>query len=147
MKTGNTWPILLSALLLLSACGPMAGPTPAGTLPPAEPPSPTAGAMDSPVPAASDTPEMGSGADPAAVAISIEGFAFSLAELTISAGTTVTWTNNDAAPHTVTADDDTWGSSRLSRGETFSFTFDQPGTYAYHCGLHPAMAATIVVTP
>jgi len=78
-------------------------------------------------------------------AITIEGFAFGPADITVPAGTTVTWTNNDSAPHTVTADDGSFGSENLATGDTFSFTFGTPGTYTYHCNIHPSMTATITV--
>lgn len=78
-------------------------------------------------------------------AISIEGFAFGPADITVPVGTTVTWTNNDGPPHTVTADDGSFESENLATGDTFSFTFDTPGTYTYHCAIHPSMTATITV--
>jgi plastocyanin len=78
-------------------------------------------------------------------AIAIEGFAFGPADITIPVGTTVTWTNNDGAPHTATADDGSFDSGNLSTGDSFSFTFDTPGTYTYHCNVHPNMTATITV--
>jgi plastocyanin len=78
-------------------------------------------------------------------AIDIVDFAFAPAELTVPVGTTVTWTNQDSAPHTVTADDGAFDSGRMDQGATFSFTFDTAGTYAYHCDFHPNMTATITV--
>ena len=73
-------------------------------------------------------------------------FAFDPANLTIPVGATVTWTNAGSRPHTVTADDGSFDSGRLDPGEQFSQTFDQPGTYTYHCGFHPDMQGSIVVT-
>jgi plastocyanin len=78
-------------------------------------------------------------------AIEIVDFAFSPAELTVPVGTTVTWTNQDSAPHTVTADDGSFDSGRLNQGDSFSFTFETPGTYTYVCAFHPNMTATITV--
>jgi plastocyanin len=78
--------------------------------------------------------------------VSVVDFAFEPATLTVSAGMEVTWTNNGQRPHTITADDGSFDSGRLDPGEQFSQVFDQPGTYAYHCGFHPEMVATIVVT-
>jgi hypothetical protein len=64
----------------------------------------------------------------------------------VPAGTKVTWTHAGAAPHTVTSDTKLFDSGRLSQGQTFSFTFDTPGTYAYKCDVHPArMTGTVVV--
>jgi plastocyanin len=57
----------------------------------------------------------------------------------------VTWTNSEGVPHTVTANDGSFGSSQLGAGDTFSHTFTEPGTYSYYCQLHPMMRATVVV--
>ena len=81
-----------------------------------------------------------------AVAVQVVDFAFEPGTLTVPAGATVTWTNAGSRPHTVTADDGSFDSGRLDPGEQFSQTFDQPGTFAYHCGFHPEMQGTIVVT-
>lgn len=78
-------------------------------------------------------------------AVSISGFAFSPQTLTIAKGTTVIWTNNDSPTHTVTSDTGVWDSSNLSTGKSFSFTFNQVGTFAYHCNIHSSMTAKIVV--
>jgi hypothetical protein len=64
----------------------------------------------------------------------------------VSVGTTVTWTNSGASPHTVTADNGEFDSGRLAPGASFSQTFDAAGTVTYHCEIHPQMAGTIVVT-
>jgi plastocyanin len=82
----------------------------------------------------------------AAVAVQVIDFAFEPGTLTVPAGATVTWTNAGSRPHTVTADDGSFDSGRLDPGEQFSQTFDQPGTFAYHCGFHPDMQGSIVVT-
>src|SRR5829696_6961642 len=79
-------------------------------------------------------------------AITIVDFAFQPASLEVPAGTTVTWTNGGAAPHTVTADGGAFDSGRLAPGATFSQTFDTAGTFTYHCEIHPQMTGTIVVT-
>ena len=71
--------------------------------------------------------------------------------LTVTVGTTVTWTNQDGARHTTTSgqngqfDDAGWNSPTLSRGESFSHTFDQVGTFAYTCKIHPSMNGTVTV--
>jgi plastocyanin len=79
------------------------------------------------------------------VPVKIEGFAYSPPMLEITVGATVTWTNMDSAPHTVSQ---TGGfeSGKFDMGGTFSFTFDTPGTYEYFCQFHPNMKATIVVS-
>ncbi len=86
------------------------------------------------------------GEDVTEMAVDIADFAFDPDPLEIPVGTTVTWTNQDTAPHTATADDGSFDSGRLDNGGTFSFTFDTPGTYPYHCDIHPRMTGTIVVT-
>ncbi len=79
------------------------------------------------------------------MAITIQGFAFSPATITVPVGTKVTWTNQDPATHTVTSDTGAFDSKNLTTGGTFSFTFSQAGSFAYHCAIHPRMVATIVV--
>src|SRR5215213_9794642 len=76
---------------------------------------------------------------------SVVDFAFEPGTLSVPVGATVTWTNTGSRPHTVTADDGSFDSGRLDPGEQFSQTFDQPGTYTYHCGFHPDMQGSIVV--
>ena len=114
--------LLFLATLLMAACGPKSAPTPAGTTSTS---MPLSGNVD----------------------VTIAGFAFSPAELTIKVGTTIKWTNQDSAAHNITADDSSWGSSSLAQGDSFSFTFSNSGTFAYHCGVHPNMKATITVVP
>ncbi|MDD1684973.1 MAG: cupredoxin domain-containing protein [Methanoregula sp.] len=82
--------------------------------------------------------------------ITISNFAFSPATLTVKAGTTVTWTNEDSAPHTVVSDANApvpFTSPSLATGSSFPFTFTQAGTYSYHCSIHPSMKGTVVVEP
>jgi plastocyanin len=79
-------------------------------------------------------------------AVSIVDFAFQPASIEVAAGSTVTWTNTGAAPHTVTADNGAFDSGQLKPGATFSQTFTTPGTYTYHCEIHPQMTGTVVVT-
>jgi len=75
----------------------------------------------------------------------IAGFAFQPPSLSIKVGDTVKWTNTDAAAHTVTADNGSFGSENLSDQEAFSHTFSQAGTFDYHCDLHPSMKGTVQV--
>jgi len=63
----------------------------------------------------------------------------------ISAGGSVTWTNNDPLVHTITADDGSWDSGPIEPGKTWTHTFTQAGEYAFHCTPHPFMKAVIVV--
>ena len=78
--------------------------------------------------------------------VAIQDFTFSPDPLEISVGTTVTWTNEDSAPHTATADDGSFDSGTLEQGDSFSFTFEEPGTYTYFCEIHPDMTGTVVVS-
>jgi plastocyanin len=78
--------------------------------------------------------------------VSIQDFSFSPGQITVAPGTTVTWVNKGPSPHTTTADDGSWDSGTLQQGEDFSFIFDQPGTYTYHCSIHPDMTATVKVS-
>lgn len=86
------------------------------------------------------------GEDTPAVSVSISSFSFQPDSITIAAGSTVLWTNEDSAPHTVTADDGSFESGRMNRGDEFEHTFLQPGTYEYHCALHPSMRAEVIVS-
>jgi plastocyanin len=78
-------------------------------------------------------------------AVAIADFAFSPATLTITAGDTVTWTNEDPVVHTATSATGAFDSGDLAQGESFSLTFTTPGTYAYLCTPHPSMTGQIVV--
>jgi plastocyanin len=66
--------------------------------------------------------------------------------LTVSAGTTVTWTNQGSASVTVTSADGLFDSGPIGPGASFSVTFDTPGTFRYFCDPYPHMKGTIVVT-
>ena len=68
------------------------------------------------------------------------------ANFTVKVGQSVTWANKDGATHTVTNTPGTLFDQTLASGDTFKFTFTQPGTYQYYCSLHPWMKGTIVVT-
>ena len=72
-------------------------------------------------------------------------FMFAPTSLTVKAGSTVTWTNKDGEPHTVVSDTGLFRSGALDTNESFSFRFDQPGTYHYVCTIHPRMTGTIQV--
>jgi plastocyanin len=81
----------------------------------------------------------------AAAVLKIDNFAFMPKSVTVKAGTTVTWTNQDDETHTVTSTTKEFKSEPLSAGDKFTFTFTTPGTYKYFCSLHPFMTGTIVV--
>jgi amicyanin len=83
--------------------------------------------------------------------VSIASMAFSPATLTVSVGSTVTWSNNDAVAHTVTSDDGLFDSGSISSGDaytgggTYSYTFATAGTFNYHCTFHTMMTGKIIV--
>ena len=82
----------------------------------------------------------------------IDDFAFDPDTVTVEVGTTVTWSNEDATNHTVTAGSedeplpDAFDLVVEEQGETVGTTFDEPGTYTYYCEVHPFMTGTIEVT-
>jgi plastocyanin len=78
-------------------------------------------------------------------AVAVNGFSFQPDVLKVKVGATVTWTNDDTVAHTVIADDNSFASSNLQPGGSFSFRFTRPGTYAYHCSIHPSMHGSVVV--
>ncbi|WP_308298892.1 cupredoxin family copper-binding protein [Streptomyces sp. GESEQ-35] len=79
--------------------------------------------------------------------VTMQGYAFSPANLTVPAGSTVTWTNQDTAPHDVktTSGPVSIHSPMLDKGESWSFTFGTAGAYGYYCTVHPDMTAGITV--
>jgi len=83
----------------------------------------------------------------AATSVDIRGSAFSPKCIKVSAGDTVTFTNNDTVPHTVTADDGTYDGALATTGVTKVFThpFPTAGTSAYHCTIHLGMTGTVIV--
>jgi plastocyanin len=112
--------------------GTMPPPPPAGTAPTGSPPSPPP-SPPAPPPATEAT-------------VTIQDFAFGPAELSVAAGTTVTFVNNDSAPHTATADDGSWDAGEIAPGESATVTLDTAGSFAFHCEFHPNMTATLTVT-
>ncbi|MGI8690363.1 MAG: cupredoxin domain-containing protein [Thermomicrobiales bacterium] len=81
------------------------------------------------------------------VAVTINNFRFTPPQITIPAGTTIKWTNQDGPTHTVTSDmAGIFDSGNLAPNKSFSFTFNTPGTFAYHCSIHPTMMGSVVVT-
>jgi plastocyanin len=90
---------------------------------------------------------------PGATTVTMQNFAFNPASITVPKGTTVTWANQDTADHTIVNDAQgsiaqgaLFTSNSLPKGASYSFKFDNPGTYPYHCSIHPSMKATVIVT-
>ena len=140
--------LVVCASLVLAGCAadePSTGTTPGTTTTPAtSTPAATTPATSTPRTStpATTTP---SGDDEGEV--EIEGFQFQPAELTIARGASVTWKNRDSAPHTATADDMSWNTTRLAGGtDSAPIVFDTAGTFPYFCEVHPTMTGTIVVT-
>jgi plastocyanin len=90
---------------------------------------------------------------PGATTVNIQNFAFVPASSTVPKGTTVTWVNQDPTDHTIVNDAQgsigqgaVFTSNPLPKGAQYSFRFDTPGTYPYHCSIHPSMKGTVIVT-
>ncbi len=94
---------------------------------------------------ASDVDQTPFVSDEDTVELTIENFLYSPEDLTIDAGTTITWTNEDSAVHDATDRDRSWNTELLAKGEAGEITFDQPGTFEYFCSIHPWMEASITV--
>ena len=84
-------------------------------------------------------------AQAAGAEVQIDQFTFAPQQVTVKAGTTVTWTNDDDVPHTVASSTKLFKSKTLDTKDRFSFTFTTPGIYEYFCSLHPHMTGAIVV--
>lgn len=76
-------------------------------------------------------------------AINIENFSFSPGTITIKKGAAIIWTNNDSAPHKIKSA--AFNSEILNQGQSFSFTFNETGTFSYLCSIHPSMTGEIIV--
>ena len=81
----------------------------------------------------------------AAAKVSIVNFAFEPAQLSIAAGQSVAWVNNDGAPHGITFKDGAPGMDLMLPGQSFRRTFSKPGVYDYACSVHPYMTARVTV--
>jgi amicyanin len=121
---------LLAGALAASACGggSKEKATPAATSPAGTPKATQAAA----------TPEA------EGASVEIKNFAFEPKTVTIKVGQTVTWTNQDSTTHTVTGDGGI-DSDGLSKGKSYSKTFDTEGAFDYHCSPHPQMKGQVIV--
>jgi len=126
--------LVTAAALTLSACTAQQPAAPGSLMP----------GMASPAPASPSTVE-----NSTSNAVSIKDFAFAPSTTTVKAGTTVTWTNQDQDPHTVTSTGSggPLRSPTLQQGQSYRYTFNTPGHYDYLCTIHPFMTATVTVTP
>lgn len=83
------------------------------------------------------------------VQIRVRAFAFASNKVSVAAGHTVTWINDDPVPHTATAQTThgkLWDTGQVVPGGSMTVTMSKPGTYLYQCDDHPFMRATVVVT-
>ena len=85
-----------------------------------------------------------SAADAGDATVAIKNFNFAM-DVTVTPGSTVTWTNLDGEPHTVASIDGLFRSPALDQNDSFRFTFEKPGIYKYICSIHPRMKAVIIV--
>lgn len=113
---------------------PTATPAPTTTVAPTEVTSSAANSAPEPTETAPDV-----------VAVQIVDFNFDPPTITIPAGTTVEWTNVGPTQHNVVSQEGIWESPIMEAGATYRFTFDEPGTYAYWCTLHPTMLGSVTV--
>lgn len=98
--------------------------------------------------AAAEPPRAAAPAAASAKSVTISGYAYSPATLTVAVGDTVTWTNQDTAPHNVvvTSGPEKFTSPTLQKGQSYTFTFTKAGSYQYYCSLHPDMKASVTVS-
>ena len=107
--------------------------------------SDSGGGGSTPPPATATTASNGSPASNGGPTVEIMNFMFMPASVNVPVGTTVTWKFDDSTQHTVTADDNSFTSSALGSGQTYTHTFTTAGTVNYHCSIHTFMTGTIVV--
>jgi len=79
-------------------------------------------------------------------AVAIQGMKFNPADLTVKHGDTVTFTNMDSAPHTGSADDGSFETGKLAKGQSATVKIAAKGNFAYHCKVHPRMKGVIHAT-
>jgi plastocyanin len=145
--------ILLSCLLLgiiiLSGCttsnqqsqSPQTNPQPSSKPNPQPQPSPQLWPLPQPNP----QPEPQPISQPQTYNVNISNYSFNPEKMTINAGDTVVWTNNDSVVHPIVSGSSELQSGQLAQGKTYSHTFSTPGTYNYHCSIHLTMTGTITV--
>lgn len=142
MKT-ITLIIVVFGVVLLAACGGGGLYGGGSTATPTATTAPATGATGTATSAATPTPTGTAAVSGAATKVSIKNFAFNPASVTIKAGDTVEWTNDDSTTHTVTGTD--FDSGDLAPGSTFSHQFTSAGTFDYHCSIHTFMTGSVVV--
>ncbi len=142
--------IMVIGMIAVSLVFGMSCKSPATTAPPVAttPTTTTPSAMTTP-PVTTTPPIVTTPPTPQTFKVDISLSAFIPERLTIAAGSTVTWTNFDPVIHTITSDDGFFGSGPLwdnpDHTQHFSYTFNEPGVFAYHCTSHPSEQAVIIV--
>jgi len=146
--------ILVIILLVIAACGQETPPPASDTGVVSSGPATDSADSNAPTTGseATDTAPSTSSSDSSAATtapqtwqVKIKDFKFTPQDLTIKAGDTVTWTNEDGVAHTATADDRSFDSDRLTQGASYSFTFTTAGAFEYFCDIHPSMRASVKV--
>ena len=84
---------------------------------------------------------------PVAATVGIGASSFDPAEVAVKAGETVRWENASDRDHQIVAQEQAFKSGMIKPGKTWSFTFESPGTYRYHCALHPRAKGSVKVEP
>jgi plastocyanin len=84
-------------------------------------------------------------AEPQTHTVSISGFKFVPETLTVNAGDTVIWKNEDIVPHTATAEGKGFNSKGIESKASWKYVADKAGTYPYLCTFHPTMKAKLIV--
>ena len=148
-----------SALILtlaLAACGSGTSSSPAASVGPATASAPSAAPATAGAPSTAPSAAGGGGSAACAAAaagtaptvtVTMKNIAYSPAAVTAKVGDVIGWMNNDTTPHTATLDDNTCTTEIINVGASGALTFSAPGTYAYHCTIHPAiMKGTITIT-
>lgn len=141
-SAGGTQPPTTQAPAATPSAATSEGPASPGTSPQASPSeAPAATAVGSPTNAACVVAAEGT----TGTALDIRGFQFPDAA-TVPSGGSITWSNRDAVPHSVTFDDDPCTSGTIAGGGAVTVTYTVPGSYAFHCRFHPSMKGTLEVT-
>ena len=132
-----------ATVLLLAACSSGGATTAPSAEAPAAPPAEQSAEASAPPAAEAPCVESAAGGE---VDVAIADFAFDPAAITATVGQTVTFTNNDSAPHTATLDDGSCTTPNIDSGAADGLTFNAAGTYPFHCNVHPNMKGTITVS-
>jgi plastocyanin len=131
-------------IALVIACGAIAGGTVVAGCDSGDSDTAAAEATSSGMDSTAASPSSG-GAAESTETIDIADFKYDPETVTVKAGAELTWTNSDAAAHTATADDSSFDTGDLDKGDSKSVTFDNAGSFTYYCRFHPFMKATVEV--